>query len=230
MFFLRLCFLFFLNIFSASDVLAISPEELFKKAQILENDGFLEEATKSWEKLRKVDTNLDFSIYAELKLGTSYLKLKQFQKSIDILTITTRSHPDNFDAQFSFANSLSALNNFPDAIKAYKKTIILKPTEGLSYVGLGLSLFGIGNSEDAIKILLKANKLFKKKKNISWYRDTRVMIGQIKHFAKFPPSFSTLWLANNLKLVRDTYEKAIFDSQQYLSSISVHTKTKFLIQ
>jgi tetratricopeptide (TPR) repeat protein len=230
MLFLRLFFLFFFNILVATEVLAISPKELFEKAQTLEGDGFLEEATKSWEKLRKVDNRLDFSIYVHLKLGTTYLKLKQFQKSIDILKITTRSHPDNFDAHFSFANSLSALNKFPDAIKAYKKTIILKPTEGLSHVGLGLSLFGSGDSEKAIKVLLKANKLFKKKKNISWYRDTRVMIGQIKHFAKFPPHFSTLWLTNNLKLVRDTYEKTIFNSQQYLSSVSLPKKTKLLIQ
>jgi len=230
MFFLRLFFLFFFNILASTEVLAISPEELFKKAHTLESDGFLEEATKSWEELRKVDSRLDFSIYAQIKLGTTYLKLKQFQKSIDILKITTRSHPDNFDAHFSFANSLSALNNFPDAIKSYKKAISLKPTEGLSYVGLGLSLFGSSNSEGAIKILLKANKLFKKKKNISWYRDTRVMIGQIKHFAKFPPNFSTLWLTNNLKLVRDTYENTIFDPKQYLSSLYMLEKTNFLIQ
>ena len=65
----------------------------------------------------------------------------------------------------------------------------MKPKEGLSYVGLGLSLFGNGDSESAIKTLLKANKLFKEKKNISWYRDTRVMIAQVKHFEKFPPPF-----------------------------------------
>ena len=62
----------------------------------------------------------------------------------------------------------------------------------------------------------RSYKLFKAKRNISWYRDTRVMVAQIKHFAKFPPSFSNLWLKNNLKVVRDTYEKAVFDSKQYL--------------
>ena len=87
---------------------------------------------------------------------------------------------------------------------------------GLGYVGLGLSLFGNNDSKNAIEVLLKANKLFKEKKNISWYRDTRVMIGQIKHFSKFPPSFSNLWLKNNLDLVRNTYEKGVFDSKFYL--------------
>ena len=224
MFFLRLfSFLFFFTTLGA-DALAINPGELLKKARTLEGNGFLEEATQSWEKLTTVDTNLNFVIYAQLKLGTTYLKLKQFEKSIDILKITTMSHPDNFDAHFSLANSLSAIKNFPEAIESYKKTITLKPKEALSYVGLGLSLFGNGDSESAIKALLKANKSFKEKKNISWHRDTRVMIAQIKHFAKFPPHFSNLWLSNNLKLVHDTYEKAVFNPKQYLASISTHEK------
>ena len=227
MFFLRLLsFFFFFNTLATTDALAISPEELFKKAQTLEDDGFLEEATKSWEKLSAVENNLNFVIYAQLKLGTTYLKLKQFQKSIEILKTTTMSHPDSFDANFSLANSLSAFKNFPEAIKSYQKTITLKPREGLSYVGLGLSLFGNGDSKNAIKTLLKANKLFKEKKNISWYRDTRVMVAQIKHFAKFPPHFSNLWLANNLKLIHDTYEKAVFNSKYYLPSISMHKKNQ----
>ena len=226
MIFLRLLsFLFFFNTFVANDALAISPEELLKKALTLEDDGFLEEATRSWEKLSAVENNLNFVIFAQLKLGTTYLKLKQFQKSIDILRVTTMSHPDSFDAHFSFANSLSAFKIFPEAIKSYQKTITLKSKEGLGYVGLGLSLFGNGDSLNAVKTLLKANKLFKEKKNISWYQDTRVMVAQIKHFAKFPPHFSDLWLTNNLKLVHDTYEKTLFDSKYYLSSISMHEKT-----
>ena len=224
MFFLRLFyFLFFFNTL-ATNVLAISPGELLKKARTLEGNGFLEDAAKSWEELTTVDTSPSFIIYAQLKLGITYLKLKQFQKSIDILKITTMSHPDNFDAHFSLANSLSAFKNFSEAIKSYKKTIALKPKEGLSYVGLGLSLFGNDDSESAIKTLLKANKLFKEKKNISWYRDTRVMIAQVKHFEKFPPHFSNLWLATNLKLVHDTYEKNVFNPKQYLTSISTHEK------
>ena len=207
-----------------ADALAINPGELLKKARTLEGNGFLEEATQSWEKLTTVDTNLNFVIYAQLKLGITYLKLKQFEKSIDILKTTTVSHPDNFDAHFSLANSLSAFKNFSEAIKSYKKTTAVKPKEGLSYVGLGLSLFGNGDSESAIKTLLKANKLFKEKKNISWYRDTRVMIAQVKHFEKFPPHFSNLWLATNLKLVHDTYEKTVFNPKQYLASISTHEK------
>ncbi|MBT3514790.1 MAG: tetratricopeptide repeat protein [Nitrospina sp.] len=222
MFFLRFFyFLFFLNTLAAN-AFATSPEELLKKAQTLESNGFVEEATKSWEKLILVDTNRNLVIYSQLKLGMAYLKLKQLKKSIKILEGATLSYPDNFDAHFSFGNSLSSFKSFPEAIKSYQQTTTLKPKEGLSHVALSLSLFGNGDSKKAIKALLKANKLFKEKKNISWYRDTRVMIAQIKHFAKFPPHFSNLWLTTNLKLVHETYEKAVFNPKKYLPSASTN--------
>ena len=201
---------------SAVPALAQNPEDWLEKAQALDKDGFLDEAAEIWKKLATTDANPNLAMYARLRLGAIYLKLEQFQKSIDTAKAIAQLHPDNFDAHFHLANSLSALRNFSEAIEAYKKTTILKPKEGLGYVGLGLSLFGNGDSKKAIEVLLKANKLFKEKKNISWHRDTRAMVGQIKHFARFPPNFSNLWLKNNLKLVRDIYEKTVFNPKQYL--------------
>ena len=227
----RLTLIFFIFLFFLSTLvppaLAKNPKEWLKKAQALDADGFLGEAAETWKKLTTADANSNLVIYAHLKLGTIYLKLEQFQKSIDILKVITESQPDNFDAHFNFANSLSAFKKFSEAIKSYKKTTVLRPNEGLGYVGLGLSLFGTQNSEKAIKVLLKANKIFKKKRNIPWYQDTRVMVAQIKHFAKFPPHFSNLWLTNNLKVVHGTYEKAVFDPKEYLSPISEQNKAPF---
>ena len=197
-------------------LLAQNSEDWLKKAQALDKDGFLDEAVEFWEKLATTNTNPNLVIYAYLRLGTTYLKLEQFQKSIDTVQAIVQFHPDNFDVHFHLANSLSALRKFSEATVAYKKTTILEPREGLGYVGLGLSFFGNSDSEKAIEALLKAKKLFKEKKNISWYRDTRFMVSQIKDFAKFPPSFSSLWLTNNLKVVHETYEKAVFDSNKYL--------------
>ena len=53
------------------------------------------------------------------------------------------------------------------------------------------------------------------------------MVGQIKDFEKYPPHFSNLWLTNNLKVVHDTYEKAVFDPKEYLSPISIQDKAPF---
>lgn len=216
----RSTFFIFVIYFSLSasevPVLAQSQQNWLAKAHTLDKDGFWDEAAETWKKLVTTGTNPKLVIYARLRLGATYLKLGQFQQSIDTAQATVQFYPDNFDAYFHLANSLSALRRFSEAIEAYEKTASLKPEEGLGYVGLGLSLFGNSDSKKAIEALLKANKLFKDKRNISWYRDTRVMVAQIKHFAKFPPSFSNLWLKNNLKVVRDTYEKAVFDSKQYL--------------
>ncbi len=195
---------------------AQSSQELLEKAQTLNEDGFLDEAAVAWEKLAITDTNPKRAVYARLMLGNTYLKLQQYQESIDTMKAIVQSHPGNFDAHFHLANSLGALKKFPEAITSFEKTTELNPEEGLGYVGLGLSLFGNRDSKKAIEVLLKANKLFKKKKNISWYRDTRVMIAQIKHFAKFPPNFSDLWLTNTLTVVRDTYEKSLFNPRLYL--------------
>ncbi len=207
--------LFFISA-TATPVPAQSSQELLEKAQTLNRNGFLDEAAVVWEKLATTDTDPNRTVYARLMVGNTYLKLQQFQKSIDTMEAIAQSHPDNFDAHFHLANSLNALKKFPEAITAFEKTTALRSEEGLGYVGLGLSLFGNRDSKKAIEALLKANKLFKLKKNISWYRDTRVMVAQIKHFAKFPPSFSDLWLTNTLKLVRDTYEKSVFTPKQYL--------------
>jgi len=218
-------FLLFLNIFLASAV-AKDFKKSLKQAQALDDNGFLDEALEIWEELSATTTNSNLDIYISLKLGTTYLKLKQFQKSVDTLKAISEVHPNSFDANFNFANSLSATKNFSAAIKAYTKTTTIEPGEGLSYVGLGLSFFGVGDSKKAIAAILKANLLFKKKKNITWHRDTRIMISQIRNFSKFPPHFSSLWLNNNLKVVHDTYEKAIFNSNQYLSKGSIYNKPK----
>ena len=206
---------FFLS-FIETPILAETPKEWLKKAEELDKEGFLDEAVEAWKTLptNKIDPKL--ITYAHLKMSIIYLKLGQHQKSIDTAKKIVQYHPDNFDAYFNLGNSFSSLKRFSEAIEAYQKTTKLRPKEGLGYVGLGLSLFGNSNSKKAIETLLTANRLFKKKKNISWYRDTRVMVSQIKHFSKFPPSFSNLWLKNNLKVVHDTYEKTVFNSKLYL--------------
>ena len=61
-------------------------------------------------------------------------------------------------------------------------------------------------------------KIFKTNKNISWYRDCRLAIMQIKDFARFPPKFSHLWLEKNLKRVQDTFENSVLDFENLLKT------------
>ena len=116
------------------------------------------------------------------------------------------------------ANTSGAIKKYPQAISAFKKTIELKPEEGLGKVGLAFAYFGDEKPGLAIEELKDAMTNFKANKNISWYRDCRLAIRQIKDFARFPPKFAELWLKNNLKRVQDTFEKSVLDFANILKS------------
>jgi tetratricopeptide (TPR) repeat protein len=203
--------LFLILLITASPLGAATVDELYQKALQLDKEEFFDEAAQTWEQLLKSNPEKPLQTFATLKLSSTYLKLTEPLKAVETLKKLTRSQPDHFDAQFHLGNALAKIKNYPEAIDAFKKTIELRPNEGLGNVGLALAYFGNRQPDAAIQQLQKAKKIFKKKKNISWYRDSRIMVAQIKGFAKYPPSFSDLWLANNLELVRNTYEKAVFN-------------------
>jgi len=183
---------------------------LYQKAAQFDKDGFLEEAAESWEQVLEAQPEKNLKTLTRLRLSSVYIKLAETIKAVEVGKSLVLSQPDLFDAQFHLGNAQSKLKNFSEAIEAYKKTIQLRPDEGLGYIALALAYFGNRNPSAAVEQLKVAKKIFKKKKNISWYRDARIMVQQIKGFAPYPPNFSDLWLANNLDLVRNTYEKNVF--------------------
>ncbi|NIQ00375.1 MAG: hypothetical protein GWM98_08035, partial [Nitrospinaceae bacterium] len=119
-------------------------------------------------------------------------------------------YPGHYDVQFNLGNMLGATHDYAGAVQAYRKAAAIKPDQGLAYVGEGVSLFGDQRSEESLKVLRRVRKLFKDQKNIDWYRNVRIMIGQIKGFALYPHNFSDLWRTNNLKKVRETYVSTVF--------------------
>ena len=203
--------LFLILLITVSPVGAATVDELYQKAIRLDKEGFFDEAAQTWEQLLESHPEKPLQTFATLKLSSTYLKLSEPFKAVKTLKQLTRSQPDHFDAQFHLGNALAKIKNYPEAIAAFKKTIALRPDEGLGNVGLALAHFGNRQPDAAIQQLQEAKKIFKKKKNISWYRDARIMVAQIKGFAKYPPNFSDLWLANNLELIRNTYEKTVFN-------------------
>ena len=78
--------------------------------------------------------------------------------------------------------------------------------------------FGDEKPNLAIAELKGAMKIFKANKNISWYRDCRLAIRQIKDFARFPPKFADLWLRKNLKRIQDTFENSVLDFESILKA------------
>lgn len=188
-----------------------------KEALELDKDGFYEEAIEYWEKLL-IDSPPNIRLFAGLKISGTNTKLGNLNRAVEVSQNLTESHPQQYESWFSFANTSGAIKKYPQAISAFKKTIELKPEEGLGKVGLAFAYFGDEKPGLAIEELKDAMTNFKANKNISWYRDCRLAIRQIKDFARFPPKFAELWLKNNLKRVQDTFENSVLDFANILKS------------
>ena len=147
-----------------------------------------------------------------------FFHLEFLNRAVEVSRTLTKSHPKQYESWFSYANASGALKNYTQAVSAFKKSIELKPSEGLGKVGLAFALFGDEKPDLAIAHLKDAMKIFKANKNISWYRDCRLAIRQIKDFARFPPKFAYLWLEKNLKRVKDTFENSVLDFESLLKT------------
>ena len=188
-----------------------------KEALELDKDGFYEEAIEYWENLL-IDSPPNIRLFAGLKISGTNTKLGKLNRAVEVSQNLTESYPQQYESWFSFANTSGAIKKYPQAISAFKKTIKLKPEEGLGKVGLAFAYFGDQKPDLAIEALKDAMKNFKANKNISWYRDCRLAIRQIKDFARFPPKFAELWLKNNLKRVQETFENSVLNFSNILKS------------
>lgn len=103
------------------------------------------------------------------------------------------------------------MKRYPEAAEAFGKTAQIRPDEGLGLMGQALAMFADNKLDAAVELVLKAKDLFKKKRNIPWHRNARIMVNQMNNFEKYPDSFAHLWLENNFKLIAETYQKAIFN-------------------
>ena len=194
--------------------LALSEEQYentLEKARTLDKENFFEDSVSYWQKTLTLNPPPNITLYAKLKLSITYSHLGQFDNAIKISKELTESSPDNYDSWFHLANAFAASRQYPQSIEAFKKAIALKPDGGLSRVGLAFVYFGDQKPDLATEKFKGAMKIFKANKNISWYRDCRLAINQIKGFARFPRNFADLWLEKNLKRVQDTYVNTILN-------------------
>ena len=196
---------------------AESYKASLKKAIELDRDGFFEESIGYWEKSR-IGSPSNIKLFSGLKISGTYTKLGDLNRAVEVSKALTKSHPQQYESWFSYANASGALKNYTQAIYAFKKSIVLNPNEGLGKVGLAFALFGDEKPDLATAHLKDAMKVFKANKNISWYRDCRLAISQIRDFARFPPKFAQLWLEKNLKRVQDTFENSVLDFASLLKT------------
>ena len=171
---------------------------LFNDALELDRQDFIGESIGAWQKFLETQPEKKLHIFAQIKMGIAYHKIGKFLKARASASDLAQKYPDHYEVNFHLGNMMTALGQFPEATQAYTKVVQLRPNEGLGYVGLGLSYFGERKPEPAINALRKVRSLYKKQKNVAWYQNVRIMIGQIKGFAAYRPDFSNLWLTNNL--------------------------------
>jgi tetratricopeptide (TPR) repeat protein len=196
---------------------AESYDVALKKALELDKDGFYEEAIEYWEK-SFIGSPANIRLYSSLKISGTYTHLGNLIRAEEISQALTESHPNYYESWFNYANSSGALKKYSQAISAFKKSIEIKPKEGLGKVGLAFAYFGDEKPDLAIAELKGAMIIFKGHKNISWYRDCRLAINQIKGFARFPPKFANLWLENNLKRVQITFINSVLDFESIIEA------------
>ena len=182
----------------------------FKEAITLDRQGFIVETIEPWKAFLETRPAPELDVFGHIKLCISLTKSGNLGDALKLAHKAAARYPDNFHAQFNLANMAGAIQKYSEAVTAFETLIKLDPNQGLSYVGLGLALFGEGKTERALDVLREVRTLFKKQKNIAWYQKVRIMIGQLKSFAPYPPDFSKLFLENNLENVRENYQKSLF--------------------
>ena len=181
-----------------------------KEALKLDRQGFMAESIPEWNKFLQTRPEKKLDIYARIKIIIAYSRSGNVGEALTSAKALAASYPDHYDVQFNLGNMLSATHQYGEAAQAYMKAATMQPDEGLAFVGYGICLFGDQKPDAAVQALKKVRKLFKSQKNIGWYQHVRIMIGQIKGFAMYPPDFSNLWRTNNLTKVRETYETSVF--------------------
>ena len=92
-------------------------------------------------------------------IGTAYMKLKEFQKSIEPFKRALDKEPDNIGTLNSLGTAYMAVGNSEDAIKCYKRALELRPNSPMAYYNIGSAYQIQQNHEEACIYLEKACEL-----------------------------------------------------------------------
>lgn len=147
------------------------PEEIFVQ------DGISDEAQKFYKRgvellidkkekgLIEIEKSLELSpnYYAALnKLGTEYVKRKDYKKAVQYLIKAIDINQRSYSSFYALAYAAYQLNHIPEAIEASRASTIIKPDSINAQWLYGTVLRINGNYEKAEKTLLRAQKLSKK--------------------------------------------------------------------
>jgi tetratricopeptide (TPR) repeat protein len=188
----------------------LAGDPALEEALKLDRQGFIAESIPEWKKFLQTQPEEKLDIYAQTKVIIAYSRTGNVGEALKSAKALAASYPDHYDVQFNLGNMLGTTHQYAGAAQAYLQATKMRPDEGLAYVGYAICLFGDQKPDEAVRVLRQVKKIFKEQKNIGWYQHARIMIGQIKGFAIYPPDFSNLWRTNILTKVRETYESSVF--------------------
>ena len=89
-------------------------------------------------------------------IGTCYMKLKEFEKSIVPLESALKKAPDNLGVYNSLGTAYMATSNGEKAIQCYQKALELNPDNPMAYFNIGSALQIQQKHTEAIEYLKKA--------------------------------------------------------------------------
>ena len=92
-------------------------------------------------------------------IGTAYMKVKEFAKSIEPFERALEKSPNNIGIYNSLGTAYMATKKSEEAIKCYKKALELNPKNPMSYYNLGSAFQIQQNHEEACNYLEQAVKL-----------------------------------------------------------------------
>ena len=92
-------------------------------------------------------------------IGTAYMKIKEFAKSIEPFERALAKSPNNIGIYNSLGTAYMATNRSDDAVKCYQKALELAPDNPMSYYNLGSAYQIQQNHEQACQYFKQAIKL-----------------------------------------------------------------------
>jgi Flp pilus assembly protein TadD len=137
-------------------------QELFTKAQRLEQAGQPEEAIKTYQKAIKLEPTYS-EAYQQMALA--YANLGQFPEAVTAFKEVIRLQPQSGLAHSNLGAAYMKMGRFQEARSSFQEAVRLHPEDAEAHLNLGLALGKLKRDEEAQAEFAQAVKLEPDKKN-----------------------------------------------------------------
>ncbi len=131
-------------------------QDLFNKAQRLEQSGKAEEAVKTYENVIRIEPT-----YAEAyqQMGLAYAGLNRYPDAVKAFQEVIRLRPQSSLAQGNLGAAYMKMGRFSEARNAFREAVRLSPEDGEAHYNLGVALGKLNRDQEALGEFAQAVKL-----------------------------------------------------------------------